>query len=272
MNQKFISQFGTETSSMRPKGTNPHDDFNSIAKETTTALSTLTINHRGAIKQRICSNCHLEETSMREKFADTNKETHYLLGVKNPENPILKRSRGRDDLFQMTLTMETVETPRTCFNYLKKSNRTLNRDDKKEEEESEKSHNEASKVVNFVDPTIMVDYHTTSSVISSHPSSIIKYERQGIQLTEEESKMVDDRTNKTYVIRSEIFCSVKLLKSQDLVIRELADNFSFAAALRKAAKDEMRPCEDASPNRRLASRQVVNLMIVSKAFEENKFS
>lgn len=44
----FVLQFGVETSSIRPQGKNPTDDFYAIAKGTSTALSTLTMNPTGA--------------------------------------------------------------------------------------------------------------------------------------------------------------------------------------------------------------------------------
>jgi hypothetical protein len=48
MDSGFVSQFGVETSAIRPQGKNPPDDFHSIATGTSTALSTLTINPLGA--------------------------------------------------------------------------------------------------------------------------------------------------------------------------------------------------------------------------------
>nr|QMP82206.1 polymerase PB1 [Coleopteran orthomyxo-related virus OKIAV185] len=125
MDKKFISQFGTETASLRPKGTNPQDDFNSMAKETSTALSTLTTNHLGAsARLRIgidgtrriwrinrtpgkrpnisdtalaladggrqpwdSTNCHLEEISLRSHLVSTDTDKEYLLRIRNPHNP-----------------------------------------------------------------------------------------------------------------------------------------------------------------------------------------
>lgn len=48
MEDKFVSQFGVETSALRPQGKNPDDDMYSVAKGTSTALSTLSINALGA--------------------------------------------------------------------------------------------------------------------------------------------------------------------------------------------------------------------------------
>lgn len=42
---EFVSQFGVETSSIRPQGQNPADEFYAKAKSTVTALPSLTINH-----------------------------------------------------------------------------------------------------------------------------------------------------------------------------------------------------------------------------------
>lgn len=48
MEDKFVSQFGVETSALSSQGKNPNDDMFSVAKGTSTALSTLTINAPGA--------------------------------------------------------------------------------------------------------------------------------------------------------------------------------------------------------------------------------
>lgn len=43
----FVSQFGVETSALRPQGKNPHDDFHSISKSTQVALTNLIVNPLG---------------------------------------------------------------------------------------------------------------------------------------------------------------------------------------------------------------------------------
>lgn len=48
MEDKFVSQFGVETSALRPQGRNPNDDIYAIAKGTATSISTLNINPLGA--------------------------------------------------------------------------------------------------------------------------------------------------------------------------------------------------------------------------------
>lgn len=44
MEDTFVSQFGEETSALRPQGKIPNDDMYSVAKGTSTALSTFSIN------------------------------------------------------------------------------------------------------------------------------------------------------------------------------------------------------------------------------------
>lgn len=48
MDGDCVSQYGVETSAIRPQGKNPPDDFNSIAKGTAVAMAALTCNPLGA--------------------------------------------------------------------------------------------------------------------------------------------------------------------------------------------------------------------------------
>lgn len=48
MDDKFVAQFGVETASIRPQGKTANDDFYAIAKGTSTALQTMSINNLGA--------------------------------------------------------------------------------------------------------------------------------------------------------------------------------------------------------------------------------
>lgn len=50
----FVTQYGVETSSFRPQGKNPPDDFRSIAKSTAVSQQALEVNPYGAeMKLRI---------------------------------------------------------------------------------------------------------------------------------------------------------------------------------------------------------------------------
>lgn len=125
MDGKFAAQYDVETSALRPQGKNPADYLYSVAKNTSTSLSTLNINSIGAsARLRIgtdnvrrlwrinknynkredispevlamsdggktvwnCMNSHLEETALKEKYATTDKQKEYLYKLCNPDNP-----------------------------------------------------------------------------------------------------------------------------------------------------------------------------------------
>lgn len=126
---KFVSQYGTEVPSIRPQGKNPSDDLYFIAKSTSTAIQTLTINHMGAsIRLRLgisackrlwrmkdtgtnqrhgvslevqliedggknlwnCVNCHLNEIAMKRRLVTTEEEKDYLNRIMNPDSPFVE--------------------------------------------------------------------------------------------------------------------------------------------------------------------------------------
>lgn len=147
----FVSQYGVETASMRPQGKNPPDDFNNMARGTAIAQQTLTINPVGATARlalgidsvrrlyRIernpakragigdavllpsdgganpwdCMNCHLEETCLKEIFVQSKEEKHYLLRVRNPDNPVSMPAEEEITYSKDTgaLSLGFVETP-----------------------------------------------------------------------------------------------------------------------------------------------------------------
>lgn len=122
---EFISQFGVETSIIRPQGKNPMDDFYSIAKGTSISQQRLEMNPFGAAakltigidncrrlwrvkrdptkRENISSQvllladggdnpwtpmrCHLEETSLKEHWVTNETERSYLLKIRHPDNP-----------------------------------------------------------------------------------------------------------------------------------------------------------------------------------------
>lgn len=46
--ETFLSQYGVETSTLRPQGKNPYDDCHTIAKSTAVGLQQMSLNHMGA--------------------------------------------------------------------------------------------------------------------------------------------------------------------------------------------------------------------------------
>lgn len=128
MEDKFVSQYGVETSALRPQGKNPNDDFYAIAKGTLTALQTLNINPIGAsarlrlgtdgvrriwrinrnpnkifgvkdnclhIADGVISlwtpmNCHLDDLVVRRRNITNEFERQYLNIIQHPDNPFIE--------------------------------------------------------------------------------------------------------------------------------------------------------------------------------------
>ncbi|ACY56284.1 polymerase basic 1 protein [Quaranjavirus johnstonense] len=122
----FTAQYGVETAALRPEGSNPPDDFHSVASQTATSLRAGTVNFVGAQfrlgigvdnvrrlykidrvpNKRIgvpdfalvlsdggpspwnFSNCHLPEMALKWVESEGNEAaTKYLEKVMNPDNP-----------------------------------------------------------------------------------------------------------------------------------------------------------------------------------------
>lgn len=115
-----------------------------------------------------CVNCHLNQYVMKERNYAEEKE--YLLRVINPDNPfsgeveeqkVYSKEKG-------TLDLEKVETPRTIFNFVKRSNRTFKGDMKEIQAEKEKTYSKILKKVNAVDPSTLISFPRSAAVISNH--------------------------------------------------------------------------------------------------------
>nr|AVR52572.1 PB1 [Photinus pyralis orthomyxo-like virus 2] len=236
IDEKFISQYGVETSAIRPQGKNPADDFYSIAKGTASSLQTLTVNPLGAsvrlrlgiagvrrlwrIKREIgkregvsdkvlllsdggkspwtCMNSHLEETSLREHHAESECERNYLLRVRNPENPFSEEPTPEVAFSKEmgTLVMEITETPRTVFHFTKRSNRTFGGPNQQEQAIEERSYGELLDIIRSVDPTTTIEYPKSGTNIADHLIALLETESIGIGLDEEESEMLQKAINK----------------------------------------------------------------------------
>nr|QKK82920.1 PB1 [Uumaja virus] len=164
MDGEFTAQYGVETSSLRPQGGNPPDDFHNAAIQTATSLRSGNINLFGA-QMRLClsldnsrrlwkinktpekrpnisgdvlvlsdgglspwnwSNCHLPELPLKERLAQTDEEKEYLYKVMNPLNPFTAPVTESTSYSVELGTMVDVEMeiPRNLFHSIKRSNRT----------------------------------------------------------------------------------------------------------------------------------------------------
>lgn len=139
-----------------------------------------------------CSNSHLEETSLKETYVTTDEEKNYLLRVRNPQNPFCP-----EPMEEITFSKEkgamvssVIETPRTAFHYIKRSNRTVTNSMKKQNFEDEKIHTEASNLIKTVLPQTMVRPDHSRRSIAHHMLANLSVLASGYELSEEEGKML----------------------------------------------------------------------------------
>lgn len=137
-----------------------------------------------------CVNCHLNQYVMKERLSTTPEEKDYLLRIINPDNPfsgeveeemVYSKEKG-------TLDLERVETPRTIFNFVKRSNRTFKGELKGKQADKEKMYSKIMKVVNSADPSTLISFPRSAAVISDHVGGILKTMRNSLVLSEEEEE------------------------------------------------------------------------------------
>nr|AJG39088.1 PB1 [Shuangao Insect Virus 4] len=223
---KMVAQYGPETTTLRPGGNNPPDDFYGIAKTTSVSQVKLETNIVGAevrirlgvmnvrslyrIKKKTrsaqgisdavlllsdggpnpwnCSNCHLEETSLKETFAVTQADRDYLLRVRNPDNPF--NGDPKEEITWSkemgTLTMDYVDTPRTVFHFVRRANRAVTNIKGKTHADSEKAHSEALKILTLSDVSLLIKAPTSSVTMAQHVISNLHSMAASIGLDEAE--------------------------------------------------------------------------------------
>nr|AQU42764.1 PB1 [Whidbey virus] len=227
----LVSQYGAEATRIRPMGINPPDDFYNVAKSTSVSLMNLESNHLGAeakirigianvrslyriIKReandegirrtiRVLSdgglnpwnstNCHLEETSLKERFAVQDNEKDYFLRIRNPDNPF-----NGDPSEEITwdrnsgcLTVEKLDTPRTIFHYIKRANATIANVKGPNHSHVEKDNARALNILTNADPTMHLRTAGSSHSMLSHVSGIFQTAASGLVWDEHERKIIE---------------------------------------------------------------------------------
>nr|AYP67573.1 PB1 [Old quarry swamp virus] len=222
----FLSQFGVETAAIRPQGKNPPDDFYAVAKATATSLQTLTVNHVGAQMRLVLGisgvrrlwrinldpykregisygvlvlsdgginlwnscNCHLEETSMRDLYARVQADFDYLMRIRNPNNPFCPDAI--EDISYSKelgcLVSSEIETPRTIFHFIRRSNRTAKNSIKVDMFKQELINSEANKIIKTVIPSTLIKYPTEASSIANNLIAALTLNSVNLDLTPEE--------------------------------------------------------------------------------------
>lgn len=223
----FVSQYGVETSAMKPQGKNPHDDFHSVAKSVQIGLLNNIINPLGAecwlrvgvdnvrrlykinkretprenIRMNLhllsdggpsgwdIGNCHLEETALKEFHARSDKEKEYFLRINNPENPFAGPP-GEEIMYSREtnqLVVSTPEIPRNCFTFLKRSNRANANRRSDKKLELERASTEAMKITNSIDFASNLQMPSTKVPLADYIADKLEDKAIDLVLSEEEN-------------------------------------------------------------------------------------
>lgn len=160
---------------------------------------TLNQDHRSQITREVvlCSDgglipwnsmmCHLEETSLREHYSKNQEDKDYLLRVRNPNNPFCPADT-EDTTYskeQGKVVLLPIETPRTAFHYIKRSNRTSVHMKNPENVRIERTNNEAINILRQADPTLYLKRPTSRTLMSDHVKSMIVNIASDVDLTTE---------------------------------------------------------------------------------------
>lgn len=138
-------------------------------------------------------NCHLDDYVLREMHVRTTLEREYLDKIVHPDNPF-NEQEPEDITFHKetgTMAVNIVETPRNIFCYVKRSNRTLMKNVKKEQEEGERAHGEAVKIMRGIDLVTNVEYPKSATRISENLDCIIKTQAEKHEWSIEEQRLID---------------------------------------------------------------------------------
>lgn len=251
---KFTSQYGVETSTLRPGGKNPSDDLYAISKGAAVSQTRLEMNPIGAEMKLIIGidnvrrlyridyqpgkrqsirgsvqliedggislwnsmNCHLEQIAMKSRIADNEAEKEYLLRIQNPENPFSAPPEDsiRYDKELNAIIATAIQTPRNIFSYMRRSNRS-NIGKTDRKVEEEKDNTEALDILQSADPTLFFKTPSTSVSMADHLISILDAVGGDLELSENEKTKLKKAISKLREDQGEA----------DLDIEEVPDDF-----------------------------------------------
>lgn len=131
--------------------------------------------------------CHLEETGLREHLAITQEDNEYLLRIRNPNNPFCPAD-SNDTTYskeQGKVVLLPIETPRTAFHYINRSNRTSVHIMNPEHVKIEQTNNEAINILRQADPTLHIRRPTSRTLMSDHIRTTIFNIASDMEFTQE---------------------------------------------------------------------------------------
>ncbi|ASA47420.1 PB1 [Aedes alboannulatus orthomyxo-like virus] len=235
----LVAQYGAEATRIKPTGMNPPDDFYGVVKSTANGLMNLESNNLGAeakirlgianvrslyrikrrqedengisLKVRVladgglnpwnCSNCHLEETSLKERFAGNQLEIDYFMKIRMPDNPFTGTPSEEITWSRETgcLTVDRIDSPRTVFHYLKRANATINNTKGPTHADKEKNNARALEIMTLADPTTLLRVPGNAHTMVSHVISCMETSAAGVEFDPSEKILIEAALN---VLRS----------------------------------------------------------------------
>ncbi|UPT53748.1 MAG: polymerase PB1 [Bactrocera tryoni orthomyxo-like virus] len=239
---EFIGQSGTETSSLRPSGINPQEDFNNIAVQTAVLMRTHIINPLGAIQRLliginsvrrlyhikekldgvlskgvrfladggripwVLETLLIDETAIRYRNCKTKEDFDYFYRIMNPENPFVqppeKQFLYSRDLGSIIQTSYNV--PQNIFNFVKRSNRTVNNQTSLLESEKEKAFSLAYQIAITIDPSLLLSSGSKKTMLSTYLESNMRMTLMRESCTKEEEAVIERAISKLTQVPSEL--------------------------------------------------------------------
>uniref|UniRef100_W8CDN0 RNA-directed RNA polymerase catalytic subunit n=1 Tax=Ceratitis capitata TaxID=7213 RepID=W8CDN0_CERCA len=227
---EFVGQSGTETASIRPGGMNPQEDFNNIAIQTAVLMRTHIINAFGAaqrlllgvnnvrrlyrIKSKEDSELSsyvrfladggkipwtietllIDESTIRYSHCKTDQDFSYFYKIMDPNNPFVQPPEdnymySRDT---GTLVKTSYEVPLNIYNYVRKSNYTINNQTSLLEAEKEKSYKLAYKIATMIDPSLFLTGGSKKTMLNVYLEANIRVQMFSEELSEGDNKIIND--------------------------------------------------------------------------------
>lgn len=209
----FVGQYGVETSSLKPMGKNPQDDFNSVASKTLQLMRTHIINVFGAIT-RLCigvdnvrklwnvknvrgidsknrlspevifladgganpwtiENLASDESTLRYNNIANDLDKKYFMKVMNPGNPFSEPAEEQLLYSRDVGVMVSTENNTPRNVFCRRSNKTSKDSLSQNEAKREKANQEAFEIATSADPSFLLTIPCSKAPLNKYLSSTL---------------------------------------------------------------------------------------------------
>ncbi|CAB3222419.1 unnamed protein product [Arctia plantaginis] len=113
---------------------------------------------------------------MKKRLISTDEEKKYIYKIINPDN-LFCDSINEEMTYSKEhgcLTVDSIETPNCIFRYCKRSNRSFRGKNNKIQAEKEKANSSVFNLINVIDPTIFIEFPSSSVSIQNHLISVVQ--------------------------------------------------------------------------------------------------